>query len=126
MSLDYYHLSEHLYQFAHLLCPDIPERITAWVEEKLAALLTDRIGGVLGALKRMRPRQPTVRDGLGDLLHAAYDAAPASRHSAPGAPVAGVRAPNGLWYSLLLPQGGAPGIIAFSSRNRASGGWDTT
>jgi hypothetical protein len=58
--LDYYHLSEHLYAFAHLRYPEAPERAKAWVEEKLAALLTDRVGDVLGALKRMRPRQPTV------------------------------------------------------------------
>lgn len=67
-TLDYYHLSEHLYAFAHLLYADTPERAKAWVEEKLAALLTDRVGDVLGALKRMRPRQPTVREGLRELL----------------------------------------------------------
>jgi hypothetical protein len=66
-TLDYYHLSEHLYTFAHLLYPDVPEQAKAWVEEKLAALLTDRVGDVLGALKRMRPRQPTVREGLQEL-----------------------------------------------------------
>jgi hypothetical protein len=66
--LDYYHLSEHLYEFAHLLYSEAPERAKAWVEEKLAALLTDRVGDVLGALKRMRPRQPTVCEGLHMLL----------------------------------------------------------
>jgi hypothetical protein len=67
-TLDYYHLSEHLYEFAHLLYSEAPERAQAWVEEKLAALLTDRVGDVLGALKRMRPRQPTMREGLQALL----------------------------------------------------------
>jgi hypothetical protein len=67
-TLDYYHLSEHLYAFAHLLFPPTPERAKGWVEEKLAALLSDRVGDVLGALKRMRPRQPTVRAGLEELL----------------------------------------------------------
>ena len=67
-TLDYYHLSEHLYEFAHLLYPEAPERAKTWVEEKLAALLTDRVGDVLGALKRMRPRQPTVWEGLQALL----------------------------------------------------------
>jgi hypothetical protein len=67
-TLDYYHLSAHLYAFAPLLYPDAPAHATTWVEEKLAALLTDRVGDVLGALKRMRPRQPTVREGLRELL----------------------------------------------------------
>ena len=39
-------LSEHLYAFVHLLSPEAPERAKAWVEEKLAALLTDRVGDV--------------------------------------------------------------------------------
>jgi hypothetical protein len=67
-TLDYYHLSEHLYELAHLLYPAAPERAHAWVEEKLAAVLTDRGGDVVGALKRMRPRQPTVWEGLQALL----------------------------------------------------------
>jgi hypothetical protein len=57
-----------LYEVAHLRSPETPERAKAWVEEKLAALLTARVGEVLGALQRMRPRQPTVREGLEDLL----------------------------------------------------------
>lgn len=67
-TLDYYHLSEHLYAFAHLLYPLNPARAKAWVEQKLGALLTDRVGDVLSALKRMRPWQKTVRDGLAQLL----------------------------------------------------------
>ena len=67
-TLDYYHLSEHLYAFAHRLYPEAPECSHAWVEEKLVALLTDRVGDVVGALKRMRPRQPTVWEGLQALL----------------------------------------------------------
>jgi hypothetical protein len=66
--LDYSHLREHLYAFAPLLYPEAPERAKTWVEEQLAALLTDRVGDVLGALKRMRPRQPTVVEGLQALL----------------------------------------------------------
>lgn len=66
--LDYSHLSEHLDELAHLLYPEAPERAKAWGEEKLAALLTDRGGDVLGALKRRRPRQPTVWEGLHALI----------------------------------------------------------
>jgi len=67
-TVDYYHLSEHWYECAQLLYPDDPERAKAWGEEKLVALLPARVGDVLGALKRMRPRQPTVREGLRALL----------------------------------------------------------
>lgn len=66
--LDDYHLSEHLYAFADLLYPEAPERAKTWVEEKRAALLTDRVGDVVGALKRRRPRQPTGVEGLQALL----------------------------------------------------------
>jgi hypothetical protein len=45
-TLDYYHLSEHLYAVAHLLFPDAPEQAKQWVEGKQAALLTDRVGEV--------------------------------------------------------------------------------
>jgi hypothetical protein len=47
-TLDDYHLSEHLYEFAHLLYPEAPEHAKPWVEEKLPALLTDRVGDVVG------------------------------------------------------------------------------
>lgn len=67
-TLDYYHLSEHWYEGAHALYPEQPDRARAWVEGKLAACLRDRVGDVIGALKRMRPRQPTVRHPLAQLL----------------------------------------------------------
>jgi hypothetical protein len=67
-TLDYFHLSKPFYEVAHLLYPEAPERAHAWAEEKLAALRTDCVGDVLGALKRMRPRQPTVWEGLPALL----------------------------------------------------------
>lgn len=67
-TLDYYHLSEHLYDFAHLLYPNNPAGAKAWVDEKLGALLTDRIGKVLGALKRMRPWNKALRTALTQLI----------------------------------------------------------
>jgi hypothetical protein len=63
-TLDYYHLSEHLYGFAHLLYPRNPAGAKAWVDQKLGALLTDRIDEVLGALKRMRPWKQALCDAL--------------------------------------------------------------
>jgi hypothetical protein len=67
-TLDYYHLSEHLYAFAHLLYPNNPAGAKAWVEENMGALLTDRVGAVLGALKRMRPWKKDIGDALANLI----------------------------------------------------------
>jgi hypothetical protein len=38
------------------------------VDQKLGALLTDRVGEVLGALKRMRPWKKAVCEGLAQLI----------------------------------------------------------
>jgi hypothetical protein len=67
-TLDYYHLSEHLYAFAHLQYPNNPTGAKAWVDQNMGALLTDRIGAVLGALKRMRPWKQAVRTALAHLI----------------------------------------------------------
>jgi hypothetical protein len=67
-TLDYYHLSEHLYGFAQLLYPNNPAGAKAWVDQKLGALLTDDVGEVLRALKRMRPWETAFRDALAQLI----------------------------------------------------------
>jgi hypothetical protein len=67
-TLDYYHLSEHLYAFAHLLDPNNSAGAKAWVEQKMGALLTDRVGEVLSALKRMRPWKTAVCNALAQLI----------------------------------------------------------
>ncbi|HSF34103.1 MAG TPA: hypothetical protein VLK82_27065 [Candidatus Tectomicrobia bacterium] len=67
-TLDYYHLSEHLYAFAQLHYPNNPAGAKAWVDQKLGALLTDRVGEVLGAVKRMRPWKKVVRKALAQLI----------------------------------------------------------
>ena len=54
--------------FAHLLYPNNPARAKAWVEEKIGALLTDRVGDVLSALKRMRPWKKALCDALAQLI----------------------------------------------------------
>lgn len=61
-------LSEHLYEVAHLLFPEDAARAKRWVEGKQAALLTDRVGEVLGVLKRLRPRQPAVQEAVTRLI----------------------------------------------------------
>jgi Uncharacterised protein family (UPF0236) len=67
-TLDYYHLSEHLHAFATLQYPHNPAGAKAWVEQKLGALLTDRVGAVLSALKRKRPWKKTIRKALAQLI----------------------------------------------------------
>lgn len=67
-TLDDYHLSEHLHAFATLQYPHNPAGAKAWVEQKLGALLTDRVGAVLSALKRMRPWKKTTRKALAQLI----------------------------------------------------------
>jgi hypothetical protein len=67
-TLDSYHLSEHLYGFAHLLYPNNPSGAKAWVDQKLGALRTNQVGEVLRALKRMRPWKQPVCDALAQLI----------------------------------------------------------
>jgi hypothetical protein len=67
-TLDSYHLSEHLDAFAHLQYPHNPMGAKAWVEQKIGALLTDRVGEVLSALKRMRPWKQAIREALTQLI----------------------------------------------------------
>jgi uncharacterized protein UPF0236 len=67
-TLDYYHLSEHLYAFANLQYPNNPARAKVWVEEKIGAFLTDRVGAVLSTLKRMRPWKKALREALAQLI----------------------------------------------------------
>jgi hypothetical protein len=67
-TLDDYHLSEHLYPFAHLLYPNNPAGAKIWVEQNMGALLTDRVGDVLSALKRMWPWKKAIRGVLAQLI----------------------------------------------------------
>jgi hypothetical protein len=67
-TLDYYHLSEHLYAFAQRQYPNNPAGAKAWVDQKMGAFLMDRVGDVLGALKRMRPWKQAVRKALAQLI----------------------------------------------------------
>ena len=68
-TLDFDHLSEHLDDFAHLLYPHNPTGAKAWVDDKLGAWLTDRVGDVLSALKRRRPPwKKTVGKALAQLI----------------------------------------------------------
>jgi hypothetical protein len=63
-TLDYYHRSEHLDAFAQLQYPKNPARAKTWGDQKMGALLTDRVGEVLGALKRTQPWKTAVRQAL--------------------------------------------------------------
>jgi hypothetical protein len=83
-TLDSYHLSEHLYDFAHLLYPTNPAGAKAWVDQKLGALLTDRVGEVLRALNRMRPWKKALGDALAHLLGDVERNRTRLRYQAPG------------------------------------------
>jgi len=67
-TLDDDQLSEHLEAFAQLLYPDNPAGAKVWVDQHMGALLTDRVGQVLGALTRMRPWTKVVRKALAQLI----------------------------------------------------------
>ena len=67
-TLDYDHLSAHLYAFANLQYPSNPTGAKAWVEQNMGALLMNRVGEVLSALKRMRPWQQAIHDALAQLI----------------------------------------------------------
>jgi hypothetical protein len=62
------HLSERFDARANLQYPNNPAGTMAWVERNMEALLTNRVGKVLSALKRMRPWQMTRRDALDRLI----------------------------------------------------------
>ena len=66
-TLDVFHLREHLYEFANAQYKD-PCRAEAWVETKVDALKEDRVGDVLGGLKKMRVRKKAARKALHDLI----------------------------------------------------------
>jgi hypothetical protein len=67
-TLDYDHLSAHLHAFAQLLYPHDPTGAKTWVEQKMGACLTDRVGDALSARKRMRPWKQAVRTTLAQLI----------------------------------------------------------
>jgi hypothetical protein len=67
-TLDDEHLSEHLHAFATLQYPANPAGARAWGEQKLGALLTDRIGAVWSALKQRWPWKKAVCDALARLI----------------------------------------------------------
>jgi len=67
-TLDYYHLSAHLYAFAHLLYPTNPAGANTWVEQENGGAPHGPRGEVLRALKRLRPWKKTVRDALIQLI----------------------------------------------------------
>lgn len=66
-TLDWFHLRQHLYAFANEEFAD-PCRAKAWVDTKMDALLEDRVGDVLGGLKRTKCRRRAARKALDDLV----------------------------------------------------------
>jgi hypothetical protein len=67
-TLDDSHLSAPLYGVAHRLDPNHPAGAKAWVDQNMGALLMDRVGAVLSALKRMRSWKQDICDALAQLI----------------------------------------------------------
>jgi hypothetical protein len=67
-TLDDDHLSAHLSAFAQSQAPHHPAGAKAWVDQTMGARLTDRIGEVLGALKRTPPWTKAVRTARAQLI----------------------------------------------------------
>ncbi len=66
-TLDWFHLREHFFFYASIQYSD-PARAKRWVDTKMDGLLADRVGDVLGGLKRTRPRNAAARKALDDLV----------------------------------------------------------
>ena len=66
-TLDWFHLREHFSSLANEEYAD-PCRAKAWVDMKMEALREDRVGDVLGGLKRTRCAKKVAREALHDLI----------------------------------------------------------
>lgn len=66
-TLDTWHLKQHLYEFATVHYQD-PSRAKAWVQMKVEALREDKVGDVLGGLKRMKPAKKAAQEALQGLV----------------------------------------------------------
>jgi hypothetical protein len=81
--LDYYPRSAQLDAFANLQSPHDPAEAKAWVDQNMGALLMDRVGEVLSALKRLRPWKQPVCTALAHLLGDIERHRTRSRYQAP-------------------------------------------
>jgi len=66
-TLDWWHLAEHFHAFARTRY-STPGRGARWVERTMGKLLEDRVGDVLGGLRRMRTKSASERAALDDLI----------------------------------------------------------
>ncbi len=60
--LDWFHLKEHFYEFANAQFGEGNPEAKAWVDAKMLRLGEDRVGDVLSALNRMKPRNRTASE----------------------------------------------------------------
>ena len=66
-TLDTWHLKEHFYEFAKLHYKK-PVRAKAWVQMKIDALRENKVGDVLGGLKKMKSATKAAREVLRGLI----------------------------------------------------------
>ena len=65
--LDWFHLKEHFYEFANAQFGEGEPEAKAWVDAKMLRLGEDRVGDVLSALNRMKPRNRTASEERSNL-----------------------------------------------------------
>ena len=66
--LDWFHLKEHFYTFANVQFGQGHPDAKAWVEAKMLRLGEARVGAVLSALKRMKPRNRAAAEEKANLV----------------------------------------------------------
>ncbi len=66
-TLDWWHLAEHFHTFARVRFSE-QSGAKRWVRGKMDALLEDRVGDVLGGLRRMRARGAAEQEALAGLV----------------------------------------------------------
>lgn len=66
--LDYYHMKDHLYEFANLKYGKESERATAWVNATKARICAGQVDAVLAGLQRMRDDRPEAVKACEDLV----------------------------------------------------------
>lgn len=66
--LDYYHCMEHLHSLAEAQYGDDPDRALSWVIGAIGHIYHDETGRVIGGLRRMKPKNDTVKEQIRKLI----------------------------------------------------------
>jgi hypothetical protein len=66
--LDYYHCMEHLHAVADAQYGDDPDKALSWVIGAIGHIYYDETGQVIGGLRRMKPKNDTVKEQIRQLI----------------------------------------------------------